>query len=67
MSKKKHDSLKVEAKNYYCVYCLAFEDEWVEADYLFFNEDEEKVMPLCADHRAMLEEEKHFFVAFSVN
>lgn len=67
MDKKKKINFQAEPKNYFCVWCLAFDGEWVDASYLFLNEDDNKVMPLCEDHKEMMEEEKHFFTTFSVN
>jgi hypothetical protein len=63
----KPSTWNITAKNQYCVYCLLIAEEWTEAEFLLWDEENQKTIPLCNDCLEIWEGEKNFFNIFSLS
>lgn len=68
MKKKRRE---LEAKNYFCIHCLLYNEMYTEAEYMVWDEYDKKALPLCRFHfmalEKMEEREEASFFTFSEN
>ena len=66
MKEEQEKDVRAYAKNHYCHFCSFLDEELVEASFLFWDESRAKVIPVCEEHKALMEPE-NFFLVFSLN
>jgi hypothetical protein len=54
-------------QNYWCIGCASLQGLRVPADYIIWDEEEQKAIPLCEYCHGMTAEDTSFFSVFSVN
>ena len=59
--------IKIYPNNYYCIDCASLTGYLVDADYLIWDEEEQKAIPLCAECHGSSVKVGKFFDIFSHN